>query len=82
MHGPSWPRPAAPATYYDVAVAHPCSTGVPTGQSGELLKAGTDPDVAIERATKQKRAKYAPPDGIPQVLLVPIIFDTADSAQR
>jgi len=68
--------PGQPPTYYDVVVAHPFTTGVPTGSVGSLLLAEPSADAAVKAAAGGKRTAYAPPAGLPQVKLVPLAFDT------
>lgn len=74
--------PGAPRIYYDIVVAHPFKTGVPTGECGALLNATPDADAAVKPAERRKRNDYAPPvndAGLPvarAVVIVPMAFDT------
>ena len=72
--------PAAPRIYYDVVVAHPFTTGVPTGSCGELISAEPCADAAVRPAERRKRNDYSPPlvpdTMISAVKIVPIAFDT------
>ena len=69
-------------TYYDVVVAHPFTTGVPTGSVGELHTQQVSADAAVGPAARGKHVKYAPPPpvagqpSVPRVQLVPLAFDT------
>ena len=68
--------PGQPPTYYDVVVSHPFTTGVPTGNVGELRLAEPKADAAVDAGERSKRQDYAPPAGLVQVKLVPLAFDT------
>ena len=50
--------PAAPRTYYDMVVAHPFTTGVPTGAANGKLNVDYAPPV--DPATRVPRVKIAP----------------------
>ena len=75
--------PGLPVVYYDVVVAHPFTTGVPTGSVGALLGAQPDADAAVHSAEQRKYGKYAAPcdpaSGVAlvrPVTAVPLAFDT------
>ena len=74
--------PGDGVTYYDVVVAHPFTTGVPTGSVGELHTQHVSADAAIGPAARGKMTKYAPPqpeEGRPNIApvnLIPLAFDT------
>ena len=78
--------PGLPAVYYDVVVAHPFTTGVPSGSVGELHEQHPDADAAVKRAEQRKYGDYAPPvrttageplaRAIRPVSFVPLAFDT------
>ena len=65
-----------PCVYYDIVVAHPYSTGVPTGDAGRPHVPTPTPDAALRLAEDRKRNDYRPPPGAAQVQFVPIAFDT------
>ena len=74
--------PGLPTVYYDVVVAHPFATGVPTGPVSSLLGRLPDADAALRPAEQRKRADYAPPVDpatgarLQPVSMAPLAFDT------
>ncbi|CAE8714572.1 unnamed protein product [Polarella glacialis] len=74
--------PGALRIYYDIVVAHPFKTRVPTGERGALLNATPEADAAVKTAERRKRNDYAPPANDAGALLgravaiVPMAFDT------
>ena len=75
--------PGLPTVYFDVVVAHPFTTGVPTGAVGAMRTAQPDADAAVGPAEQEKYGDYAPPcdalTGVPlthPVTVVPLAFDT------
>ena len=74
--------PGEPVTYFDVVIAHPFTTGVPTGSVGELHTQRVTADAAVGPAARGKRTKYAPPAAdtgevaTPRVHMIPLAFDT------
>ena len=74
--------PGLPVVYFDVVVAHPFTTGVPTGSVGELLGQRPDADAAVGAAERRKYGDYAPPRNLvtgvrlAPVSFVPLAFDT------
>ena len=75
--------PGLPTVYCDVVVAHPFTTGVPTGEVGTLLGARPDADAALGPAERGKYADYATPRDpatgtllAQPVAVLPLAFDT------
>ena len=74
--------PGLPTVYYDVVVAHPFTTGVPSGPVGALLGRHPDADAALGPAEQRKYSDYNPPLNpatgarLQPVSLVPLAFDT------
>jgi hypothetical protein len=74
--------PGEGVVYYDVVVAHPFTTGVPTGSVGEMRTDTPQADAAVGPASREKHNKYAPPlpsppvPDVPKVQIVPLAFDT------